>query len=86
MDAVEMALATYGRTPASVALMDALGLPHPQAWVSANDQWDLTEEMPAADGDEEIVAARGLGDTPRCMQRAFCGSLTCFALVSRQHS
>ena len=60
MDAVEMALATYGRTPASVALMDALGLPHPQAWEGANDQ-DGGEAQPMeeagaqdeAEGEEE---------------------------------
>ncbi|MDC0526000.1 hypothetical protein OAO87_03280, partial [bacterium] len=38
IDAVEMALATYGRTPASASLLDALGLPHPQAWGDADAQ------------------------------------------------
>jgi hypothetical protein len=39
-DAVAMALGTYGRTPASAALMDALGQPHPAEWDAGGGQED----------------------------------------------
>ena len=54
IDAVEMALATYGRTPASVSLIDALGMAHPQSW-EGDDEQPIEEagEQGEVEGEEE---------------------------------
>ena len=56
IDAVARAMATYGPTPASEALMDALGLPRPAAWVDAVGG---AEEMDAEGGEQEGEESEG---------------------------
>ena len=55
LDAVTTALATYGRAPASAALMDALGLPHPAEWAAEGGQQEdaVMEEPGGEEGEEE---------------------------------
>ena len=59
IDAVARAMATYGPTPASEALMDALGLPRPAAWedtvggAEAMDEEGEEDEGEEEEGEEE---------------------------------